>query len=141
MNANYMFEPMLFPANQMNQFEEFMKQYGDKSEKYILDEIARIANSVPEKTIQQYIKNLDLLSQIEGFVSNEHRRKIDNVKRILLTSSYSKEQSTSAQSFGTSLLLWFLILVSIWRKPYYRPHRPYQPYPYRRRRFPFYPHY
>ncbi|MCT4605757.1 MAG: hypothetical protein N4A64_06570 [Marinisporobacter sp.] len=147
MKAHELFEPMLFPNDHMEQFDDFMNQYGDKSESYILDEIARIKNLVPQETIQKYMKNLDLLAQTEGFVSNEHRRKIDNIKRILSSNPSVSQQSVTSQSFATSLLLWFLILVAIWKKPCCKPYppkpyppRPYPPYrPYRRRRSPFFP--
>ncbi|QEK11254.1 hypothetical protein FQB35_02090 [Crassaminicella thermophila] len=140
MYYHYMVSPILFPSDQMDKFEIFLQQYGDKSEKYIFEEIDKLKNQVSENVIQKYIRNLELIAQTEGFLTQEQKNKIDRIKRILTeNNSFSMQhQNVESQSFATSLLLWFLILVAIWPKHSYkpRPHRPYPPRPYPPRPFP-----
>jgi hypothetical protein len=68
------------------------------------------------------VKNLDALSKMEGFVTDTHRQRIDMVKSILTAetrvSRPSQQSGVETQIFfGSSLLLWFLILAAIWRRP------------------------
>lgn len=149
MNYQTMLNPTLFPSEHMDKYEEFMNQYGDKPESYILEEISRVKNLVSPEILQKYINDISLFSKMNAFMTDTQRQKIDMIQNMLqenLSPSYSQSMQQSvptSQSFGTSLLLWFLILVAIWprsgphHKPYpprrprpYRPYRPYRPFPF-----------
>lgn len=114
------FNKTILDETQMKEIEGYTKEYGDKSEQYLAREIMKIKASVPSNVIDQHIKNLDHLSQMEGFITIEMKQRIDMLKRILNNPSGRSQSNVEGQFFGGSgLLLWFLLLTSIWRKPYY----------------------
>ncbi|QEK12785.1 hypothetical protein FQB35_10845 [Crassaminicella thermophila] len=120
-----MLNGFILTDEQIKQFDGFMKKYRNKPDRYIFREIAKVKNEVSEEVLQQHIKNLDLLEQMEGFVQDQNKERIKTVRKILTTNTASfnqKQQSAPATQFvsGASLLLWFLILVAIWPRSYYR---------------------
>lgn len=124
MAVHYMLEPMLIPDNKTEEFNQFMDKHGTDSERSILNRIKKVKTNVDQKTIEKYINNLDLLSKTDGLVNENHLKRIERIKKILLSNPSAPPQEIDSQAFGASLLLWFLILVIIWRQPYYVPNRP-----------------
>ncbi|MFZ5969209.1 MAG: hypothetical protein ACOYVK_18795 [Bacillota bacterium] len=110
---------VLFPYGEMGKFNELMEQYGDMPTRQIYREIARVKGEVSQEVVDQHLKNLDTLTTMEGFMTEDHKEKVERVKVLL---GMPGPQSKGAQSenietefvSGTSLLLWFLILVAIW---------------------------
>ncbi|TCO74542.1 hypothetical protein [Marinisporobacter balticus] len=120
-NFPSMINGFVLKDEQMAQFDAFMQEYGNQPERVIYREIGRVKNEVSEDVLNQHINNLDALSQMQGFVTDVNRKRIANVKSILTSSNASFYRRNSRQSSpstqfvsGTSLLLWFLILVAIW---------------------------
>ena len=112
---------MIWPVNELGKFQELFEQYGNQSDRFLINEIMKLRDQVPAQDIQRHIQNLELLGQLNGFTTAEQKQKIEYVKRIL--SGTGSEASTQSDPqgqfffFGTSLLLWFLLLVLIWRSP------------------------
>ena len=121
MPSGYSLDLMLLPNEKMEEFNKFITEYGAAPDRYLYSEISRVKNEVSSEMIQQHIKNLDSLGQMEGLVNDQHRQRIEMVKRILTTetkrSKYAQSQPKAEIFFGgSSLLLWFLILTAIWRR-------------------------
>jgi hypothetical protein len=113
-------EMLIFPADQMEQYNEFKKQYGNMPERQIYREIGRLKNQVSQEVLDQHIKNLDAVSNMEGFITEGQKGKIAQVKSLLGYNNASRARGSQDSRVeteyvsGTSLLLWFLILVAIW---------------------------
>ncbi len=119
-SMNYNIEQIIWPAGEMDKFNEYQQQYGNMPDKGIYQEIMRVRSEVSQETIQQHIHNLEALAQLQGFTNDAQRQRIDYVKSLLNApgGQRGKESSTESQFFGgTSLLLWFLLLNGIWRRP------------------------
>ncbi|PAB58553.1 hypothetical protein [Anaeromicrobium sediminis] len=132
--SEYMPNPILLNAEQQEEFNKYRAKYADKSNKYILREMMRVKSQVPQEMVQKHIKNLNLMSQMEGFDPEKIQPRVDMVKRLLSINMPSQNTIQSEEPiaesqffFGGALLLWFLALAAIWRRPYYR--RPYGRYP------------
>lgn len=115
---------IMFPSEELGQFDEFMTQYGELSEPYVYREIAEVKSKVSKEVLQQHIKNLDALYQMDGFVTDSHRQRI-HIVRSILTEDIPSENNLHLSKdvegqflYGSSLLLWFLTLLAIWRRPY-----------------------
>lgn len=125
-NFSYLLGQMFLNEEQIKEFDAFMKEYADKSDRYIYREIARVKNEVSEEELQQHIANLDHIYNMKGFATEEVKSRIDIVKKILTSKAPAFNPRNIQQSaprtqffFGTSLLLWFLALVAIWRRPFF----------------------
>jgi hypothetical protein len=118
--SNDAIEMLIFPADQMEQYNEFKKQYGDLPERQIYREIAKLKNQVSQEVLDQHIKNLDAVSNMEGFITEDQKGKIAHIKSLLGYKNASRVKDSQNSRVeteyvsGTSLLLWFLILVAIW---------------------------
>lgn len=119
MNSEH-YSPILFPYDKMDQFNEFMKQYNDKSEKYIIREILKVKQEVSKDVIDKHIKNLDLLSKMEVYSNERTKENVEYVKKLLsMQPTFNRRPPKQGEveteyCNQTSLLLWFLILVCIW---------------------------
>ncbi|KPU27987.1 hypothetical protein TR13x_01170 [Caloranaerobacter sp. TR13] len=134
LNFDYMFNRILYDDIIINKFNEFLEKYEDKSDKYIYQEIERVQKEVPDAVKRRHIKNLEAISKFEGFVTEDIKREIEKLKRLInVESSENKkisDRELENQFFSpTSLLLWFLLLVMIYRRRRYR--KPYHRRPYR----------
>lgn len=123
MSSNYNLDMIMFPSEQMSEFDTYMKKYGDLSEADVYREIVKVRTEVSKEVLQQHVKNLDALSQMDGFVTTTHRQRMHIVKSLLVeeveSSSNNVSRSVETQFlYGSSLLLWFLALLAIWRRPY-----------------------
>ncbi|MBB6218123.1 hypothetical protein HNQ80_004263 [Anaerosolibacter carboniphilus] len=113
-------EMLIFPADQMGKYNEFKKQYGNLSERQIYREITRLKNEVSQDVLDKHIKNLDAISKLEGFITADQKSRIEQVKSLLGYKNASRANGSQNLRVetefvsGTSLLLWFLILVAIW---------------------------
>ncbi|MFZ5967441.1 MAG: hypothetical protein ACOYVK_09755 [Bacillota bacterium] len=121
----YSFNKAVLSEDQMKEIDTYMQAYANVPDQYILRDIMRVKSQVTPDILNQHIKNLDHLSQMEGFVTEDTKERIDRVKRILTRTSgrSSKIQQSNPESQiffgGAGLLLWFLLLTAIWRTPYY----------------------
>ncbi|WP_069649366.1 hypothetical protein [Caloranaerobacter ferrireducens] len=134
LNFDYMFNRILYDDIIINKFNEFLEKYADKSDKYIYQEIERVQKEVPDAVKVRHIKNLEAISKFEGFVTEDIKREIEKLKRLINVDSSENEKISNreleSQFFSpSSLLLWFLLLVIIYRRRRYR--RPYHRRPYR----------
>lgn len=126
---------VIFPNDQMDKFKEYMEKTQGMSQRQIAAELMKAKAEVSKEILDRHIKNLDALSQTEGFLSEEHKAKIPMLKHALLSESRSSSKKTKDTDvegqffwgFGSSWL-WWLILASIWgrgfwggygRYPYY----------------------
>ncbi|WP_427339048.1 hypothetical protein [Caloranaerobacter sp. DY30410] len=135
LNFDYMFNRILYDDIIINKFDEFLKKYGDKPDRYIYQEIEKVQKEVPDAVKVRHIKNLEAISKFEGFVTEDIKREIEKLKRLInVDSSENKkisDRELESQFFSpSSLLLWFLLLVIIYRRRYRRPYhrRPYRYY-------------
>lgn len=113
------FEMLIFPADQMERYNEFKKQYTNVSARQIYREIARLRNEVSQEVLDQHIQNLNAISNMGGFINEQQRGKIEQVKSLLGYQNVPKSKGLNSRVetefvSGASLLLWFLILVAIW---------------------------
>ena len=110
---------LIFPADQIEKYNEFKKQYENVSTRQIYREIARLKNEVSQEVLDQHIQNLDAIANMGGFINEGHKGKIEQIKSLLGYQNVSRARGSSLRVetefvSGTSLLLWFLILVAIW---------------------------
>jgi len=119
--GNYTLDFIMVPSEHIDKFNEFMMQYGDKSDYEIFSEIAKVKGELSQDLLNQHISNLDSLSQMNGFITDLAHQRIAAVKEVLHYNSDQSEKSNVDSQFffgGTSLLLWFLTLAAIWRRPF-----------------------
>ncbi|SET80041.1 hypothetical protein SAMN05660297_03548 [Natronincola peptidivorans] len=119
--GGYTLDFIMVPSEHIGKFNDFMAQYGDRSDYEIFQEIAETKSQLSQDLLNQHIKNLDALSQMNGFVTNTNKQRIAAVKEVLSEGTGSSTDSIVDSQFffgGTSLLLWFLILAAIWRRPF-----------------------
>lgn len=118
--GNYSLDYFLFPSQNFGVFNEYMEKYGGMTDNQIYGEMNIVKGQVSSEVVRQHIQNLDAIAQMQGFVDNNTRQRINKTKEVLTsTVGQNSKSNVDAQFFGgTSLLLWFLILVSIWRRPY-----------------------
>ena len=132
-SISYTIDPIIFPSSQMDKFQEFMNQYGAMPYRQLLQEMAMVKTQVSADDIQKYVNNLDHFAQMDGFVTEDHRRRIQDVRNVLLAPSAVAQPESNADSqfffAGPALLLWFLALAAIWRRPIYGGF-PYGGFPY-----------
>lgn len=120
----YIVNKAMLPKEQMKQIEKYSQEYLNKSDEYLMNEIMRVKAQVSPTIINKHINNLDHLSKMEGFITEDMKHRINRVKKILETPSKNPQTDVESQFFrGGGLLLWFLILAIIWKKPYRRPYR------------------
>lgn len=134
-NGKYSFDYVIFPSEHSDQFNEFMDKYGGLSDSEIYGLMMKTKNKLSNDIVQKHIANLDALSNMNGFVTDSTRQRIALAKQALTSKSGSPNKSNSVETQffgGSSLLLWFLLLTSIYRRPFAGP------YYGRRFRRPFY---
>lgn len=136
-NFGYMFNNVFYDENILNQLEAFNEEYADKTDAELYAAIEEAQANVDNEVKKKHIKNLELMAQMEGFVSENTVRNINNVKQLIKideTSTKSRRYSRrriDSQFFAAgSLLLWFLLVAvlfrgSRFRGPYGYPYRPY----------------
>jgi len=120
--GSYALDFLMLPSEYVPKFNEFMTQYGELSDHEIFKNIIDIKSQISSNVLNQHINNLNLLSQMNGFVNETTKQRIQLVKGALAedTGSSNSHNVVETQFFGgTSLLLWFLILAGIWRRPFY----------------------
>lgn len=120
----YTLDLVMLPNDKLEEYNKFLEQYGNVPDKYILREMYRVKGEVSQDVLSQHIKNLDALSKMEGFVTDDHKQRIEMVKNILTAETRLSRPSQQAEvetQFwgGSSLLLWFLALAAIWRRPFF----------------------
>jgi hypothetical protein len=120
----YTLDLVMLPNDKLEEYNKFIEQYGNVPDKYIWREMYRVKGEVSQEVLSQHIKNLDALSKMEGFVTDDHKQRMEMVKNILTTETRMSRPSQQAEvetQFwgGSSLLLWFLTLAAIWRRPYF----------------------
>ncbi len=183
----YLINKAVLSKEQMNQVEKFAQEYYNKPDDYIYNEIRRLKSQVSPTVVNQYVNNLDHLSQMQGFLTDDIKYRINKCKGILEAPARNpqrcpgnprrpinprkpvnpinpekpgnpvnpakpvnpinpekpinpinpekpvnpinpinpiKPKDVQSLGGGAALLLWFLLLVAIWRKPFYR--RPYR---------------
>ncbi|SNS06403.1 hypothetical protein SAMN05446037_1003220 [Anaerovirgula multivorans] len=120
--GEYTLDFIMVPSQHIGQFNDFMTQYGDKSDYEIFSEIAEVKDQLSQDLLNQHIANLDALSQMNGFVTDGTKQRIAAVKEILTADAGSSNTGSNVDSQfffgGTSLLLWFLLLAGIFRRPF-----------------------
>lgn len=130
-NVANIISKVILSEDLMKKYEEFQKEYSDKSNDYLLREINRVKGEVSQEIRLQHIKNLEYLAQMEGFVTDEVKQKIAVVKEVLNIEDISSNVNPNPSNqflTGSSLLLWFLLVSLLFRPGFFRR-------PFRRRRF------
>ncbi|AOT71596.1 hypothetical protein [Geosporobacter ferrireducens] len=122
MEYGYLLNPITMEQTHSEKFQEYMKQYEGASERQIMSEIMRVRGEVSKEVVDKHIKNLELMGQMEGFSNAEVRERIAMVKNMLIVNAPAASSRTveTTQFGGSSLLLWFLLLSAIWRRPFFR---------------------
>jgi len=122
-NFGYMFNRLFYDEPVLNKLEEYSKQYENKSEREIYSEIQRVQKEVPNEVKVQHLKNLELLSQMDMFSQQSHKSNVSYLRDLVEIDENdynSSHLSRSQYVTGSSLLLWFLLVTSLYRRPYYR---------------------
>ncbi|KAB3530506.1 hypothetical protein [Alkaliphilus serpentinus] len=120
--GRYSLDFLMIPREHIGKFNEFMEEFGDVSDYDLYKQILDTKSKVSANVLNQHMKNLDALSSMTGFVTDSTKGRIELVKRVLNTDTgSSKPKSHVENQFwgGSSLLLWFLILAAIWRRPFF----------------------
>ncbi|MBS4534621.1 hypothetical protein GOQ29_03225 [Clostridium sp. D2Q-14] len=122
-NMGHLLNRMILGEESVDKYDEFLKEYGQKSDEELFVEIDKIQKEVPDGIKSIHLRNLDRLARMEGFVDSDTIDKIDYVKKIIKVeeSSNRRYSGVNVQYFGgTSLLLWFLLLTVLFRRPRFR---------------------
>ncbi|SHJ94367.1 hypothetical protein SAMN02745975_03284 [Geosporobacter subterraneus DSM 17957] len=122
MEYGYLLNPMIMEKTHYEKFQEYMKQYEGASERQIMAEIMRVRGEVSQDVLNAHLKNLELMGNMEGFGNEQIRQRIAMMKNALAAGAPAASSRTieTAQFFGgSSLLLWFLLLTAIWRRPFF----------------------
>ncbi|EOD00834.1 hypothetical protein [Caldisalinibacter kiritimatiensis] len=135
-NFEYMFNRLLYDEAVIEELDKYSKEYQDKTDREILAEIEKVQAEVPNEVKLQHIKNLELLSKMEGFKEENPMADMEFLKQLIRVDENASESRTLSRRqyvSGSSLLLWFLLLTVLYKRPFNR--RPFRkPF----RRFPFY---
>lgn len=116
-NINLVLTSSILTEKEMEKYNEFMKQYGDRSDRYLVREIRRVQRKVSVENKKMHVDNLEKLTAMDGFVNEFSKRKINYVKRLINVEKSDAQAEVESQFFdGASLLLWFLLLVIIFRQ-------------------------
>ncbi|WDV45297.1 hypothetical protein PV797_17470 [Clostridiaceae bacterium M8S5] len=116
-NMNLVLSSAILTDKDMEEYKKFMKKYEKRSDRYLIREIRRIQRKVSTENKKLHAKNLDKLAQMDGFVDDFSKRKINYVKNLININDSNAEAEVEGQFFdGASLLLWFLLLVIIFRQ-------------------------
>ncbi|WP_026475717.1 hypothetical protein [Alkaliphilus transvaalensis] len=120
-SGNYSLDFLMIPSEHIAEFNNFMSQYGNLDDYDLYRQILNTKSKLSPNLINQHIRNLDALAQMEGLVNPSAKRKIPLVKELLNADIDSIGESNVETQFwgGSSLLLWFLLLAAIWRRPFY----------------------
>ena len=141
-NFAYMFNNIFYDDNTMKQFDKFAEEYANKTDAELYEAIEKAQAEVDMETKKKHIRNLELLAQVEGFVDDATVNNINNIKSLIKIDEASSNvkryrgRRIEPQFFGaSSLLLWFLLVVvlfrgSRFRRPFGRPFGffPFRPY-------------
>lgn len=121
-NMSHLLNRMILGEESVDKYDEFLKQYGEKSDEELFDEINKLQSEVPDDIKKIHLRNLDRLSRMEGFVDSKVRERIDYIREtIKIEESSDRRYSRNVQYFGgSSLLLWFLLVTALFRRPIYR---------------------
>lgn len=133
-NFGYMFNRLLYDESVLEELDKYSSQYEGKSDRELHEEIQRVQKEVPNEIKVQHMKNLELLSQMDMFSQQSYKSNVSYLKSLVEIDEsvpYSSSIPRSQYVSGSSLLLWFLLVVALYRRPYYRRG-------YRRRRYPYY---
>ena len=119
MEYGYLLNPIVMEKTHYEKFEEYMKQYENASERQLMSEIMRVRGEVSSEVVNTHINNLELMGQMEGFADAQIQQRIAMMKNMLAANVPAASTGTveTAQWGGSGLLLWFLLLSSIWRRP------------------------
>lgn len=123
-SGGYNLDFIMLPSEHIGQFNDFMKEYGELSDYEIYTKIAEVKGQVSKEVLNQHLQNLDALTNMNGFVTDTAKFRIEAVKKVLAEASSSNLQPRVDSNFffgGSSLLLWFLILAAVWRRPFRGP--------------------
>ena len=118
MEYGYLLNPIVMEKTHYEKFEEYMKQYEGASERQLMSEIMRVRGEVSSEVVNTHIRNLELMGQMEGFADAQIQQRIAMMKNMLTANAAASSGTVeTAQWGGSGLLLWFLLLSSIWRRP------------------------
>ncbi|WP_066502170.1 hypothetical protein [Abyssisolibacter fermentans] len=116
-NLNFVLNNSILSDKDMEEYKQFMKKYDKKSDRYLIREIKKVQKQVSIENKKLHVKNLETLANMDGFVNDFTKRKIRYVNKLLDLNDASAESEVESQFFdGASLLLWFLLLVIIFRQ-------------------------
>lgn len=116
-NLNFVLNNSILSDKDMEEYKQFMKKYDKKSDRYLIREIKKVQKQVSIENKKLHVKNLETLANMDGFVNDFTKRKIRYVNKLLDLNDASAESEVEGQFFdGSSLLLWFLLLVIIFRQ-------------------------
>ncbi|MTI67354.1 MAG: hypothetical protein FH753_12265 [Firmicutes bacterium] len=129
-NFGYMFNKLLYDDSVLEKLDKYSKDYENKSNREILSYIEKLQADVSNDIKLQHIKNLELLSKMEGFTEENAIVNIKYLKRLLkVNENVSNHTRLNRNQYvsGSSLLLWFLLVTLIYRRPFGR-RRPFRRY-------------
>ncbi|MBS4536629.1 hypothetical protein GOQ29_13475 [Clostridium sp. D2Q-14] len=136
-NFGYMFNRLFYDESVLNELEKYSSQYENISDSELYVEIERVQKEVPNEIKAQHMKNLESLSQMNMFSEGSHSSDISHLRNLVEideSNSYPSSISRSQYVSGSSLLLWFLLVVALWRRPFgrrgFRRKRGFGRYPY-----------
>lgn len=125
-NLSHLLNRIIIGEESVKKYDDFLKKYGNRSDEYIYEEISKVQADVPEDIKRIHVRNLDHLSNMEGFIDGETRSKINKIKELVKydeSSRNSRRINTEYYFGGSSLLLWFLLVTVLFRRSYYRRYR------------------
>lgn len=122
-----MFNRIFYDEETSKQLEKYADEYRDKSDDEIYQEIERVQVDVPNDVKQRHIQNLESLAKMEGLIGRDAVKTIDKLKGMIKIDEEAsstrnryrgryRARSIEAQFVtGASLLLWFLLVVILFR--------------------------
>lgn len=122
-NFGYMFNRVLYDDSVLDELETYSKKYENTSDRELIYEIEKVQKEVPNEVKLQHIKNLELLSQMDTFSQQNSSDSVSYLKDLIQVNenvSNSPRLSRGQYVSGASLLLWFLLVAALYRRPFGR---------------------
>jgi hypothetical protein len=122
-NFGYMFNRILYDDYVLDELEKHSKKYENISDRDLIYEIERVQKEVPNEVKLHHMKNLEALTQMNTFSQQSSSDNLPYLKDLIKVDENvpsSSRLSRSQYVSGSSLLLWFLLVVALYRRPFGR---------------------
>lgn len=84
-----MLSQMAETDEEFQKFNEFVSEYGDKSDRYVFRELTRMSAGFSKEEREEHLHNLELLGFMKNVGTEDVKYKIELLKRMLRSNKFS----------------------------------------------------